>query len=136
MNKFAGIIGYPLSHTVSPSMHNFIYQKLGIEVEYKKWEIEEQNLELHIEKINNDDFVGFSPISNHVWHRPGVSGSRTVQIPQYKPSIFVFYHGFKAQKPVAAPHEAPVNCQNPLDGLRICKNTQNPLNLKFWYKQI
>ena len=58
MKKFAGIIGYPLSHTVSPSMHNFIYQKLGIEVEYKKWEIEEQNLELHIEKINNDDFVG------------------------------------------------------------------------------
>ncbi|SVA90409.1 uncharacterized protein METZ01_LOCUS143263, partial [marine metagenome] len=27
MKKFAGIIGYPLSHTVSPSMHNFIYQK-------------------------------------------------------------------------------------------------------------
>ena len=58
MNKFAGIIGYPLSHSLSPSMHNFIYQKLGIEILYKKWEIEEQNLELHIEKINNDDFVG------------------------------------------------------------------------------
>ena len=25
---------------------------------YKKWEIEEQNLKLHIGKINNDDFVG------------------------------------------------------------------------------
>ena len=58
MNKFAGIIGYPLSHSLSPPMHNFIYQKLGIEILYKKWEIEEQNLELHIEKINNDDFVG------------------------------------------------------------------------------
>ena len=58
MNKFAGIIGYPLSHSLSPSMHNFIYQKLGIEIVYKKWEIEEQNLKLHIEKINNDDFVG------------------------------------------------------------------------------
>jgi shikimate dehydrogenase len=39
-------------------MHNFIYQKLGIEIVYKKWEIEEQNLKLHIGKINNDDFVG------------------------------------------------------------------------------
>jgi len=58
LNKFAGIIGYPLSHSLSPSMHNFIYQKLGIEIEYKKWEIEEKNLELHIGKINNDDFVG------------------------------------------------------------------------------
>ena len=58
MNKFAGIIGYPLSHSLSPSMHNFIYQKLGIEIVYKKWEIEEQNLKLHIGKINNDDFVG------------------------------------------------------------------------------
>ena len=58
MNKFAGIIGYPLSHSLSPPMHNFIYQKLGIEILYKKWEIEEQNLELHIRKINNDDFVG------------------------------------------------------------------------------
>tara|TARA_Y100001949_G_scaffold94924_1_gene80129 strand:+ start:356 stop:1219 length:864 start_codon:yes stop_codon:yes gene_type:complete len=58
LNKFAGIIGYPLSHSLSPSMHNFIYQKLGIEIVYKKWEIEEQNLKLHIGKINNDDFVG------------------------------------------------------------------------------
>jgi len=58
LNKFAGIIGYPLSHSLSPSMHNFIYQKLGIEIVYKKWEIEEKNLELHIGKINNDDFVG------------------------------------------------------------------------------
>ena len=58
MKKFAGIIGYPLSHSVSPSMHNFIYQKLGIEVEYKKWEIEEHNLESHLETINDEDFIG------------------------------------------------------------------------------
>ena len=58
MNKFAGIIGYPLSHTLSPSMHNFIYQKLGIEIEYKKWEIEEHNLKSHIETINDEDFIG------------------------------------------------------------------------------
>ena len=58
MNKFAGIIGYPLSHTLSPSMHNFIYQKLGIDVEYKKWEISPNNLKSHIEKINNENFIG------------------------------------------------------------------------------
>ena len=58
LNKFAGIIGYPLSHTLSPSMHNFIYQKLGIDVEYKKWEISPNNLKSHIEKINNKNFIG------------------------------------------------------------------------------
>ena len=58
MKKFAGIIGYPLSHTLSPSMHNFIYQKLGIAIEYKKWEIEEHNLKSHLETINNEDFIG------------------------------------------------------------------------------
>ena len=58
LNKFAGIIGYPLSHTLSPSMHNFIYQKLGIDVEYKKWEISPNNLKSHIEKINNENFIG------------------------------------------------------------------------------
>ena len=58
MNKFAGIIGYPLSHTLSPSMHNFIYQKLGIAIEYKKWEITANNLEFHIEKINDENFIG------------------------------------------------------------------------------
>ena len=58
LNKFAGIIGYPLSHTLSPSMHNFIYQKLGIDVEYKKWEISTNNLKSHIEKINNENFIG------------------------------------------------------------------------------
>ena len=58
LNKFAGIIGYPLSHTLSPSMHNFIYQKLGIDVEYKKWEISPNYLKSHIEKINNENFIG------------------------------------------------------------------------------
>ena len=58
LNKFAGIIGYPLSHTLSPSMHNFIYQKLGIDVEYKKWEISPNNLKSHIGKINNENFIG------------------------------------------------------------------------------
>ena len=58
LNKFAGIIGYPLSHTLSPSMHNFIYQKLCIDVEYKKWEISPNNLKSHIEKINNENFIG------------------------------------------------------------------------------
>ena len=58
LNKFAGIIGYPLSHTLSPLMHNFIYQKLGIDVEYKKWEISPNNLKSHIEKINNENFIG------------------------------------------------------------------------------
>jgi len=58
LNKFAGIIGYPLSHTLSPSMHNFIYQKLGIDIEYKKWDISPNNLKFHIEKINNENFIG------------------------------------------------------------------------------
>ena len=58
LNKFAGIIGYPLSHTLSPSMHNFIYQKLGIDVEYKKWEISPNNLKSHIEKINKENYIG------------------------------------------------------------------------------
>jgi len=58
LNKFAGIIGYPLSHTLSPSMHNFIYQKLGIDVEYKKWDVSPNNLKFHIEKINNENFIG------------------------------------------------------------------------------
>ena len=39
-------------------MHNFIYQKLGIDVEYKKWEISPNNLKSHIEKINNENFIG------------------------------------------------------------------------------
>ena len=37
---------------------NFIYQKLGIEVEYQKWEIEEHNLKSHLETINDEDFIG------------------------------------------------------------------------------
>ena len=43
--KIHGIIGNPLGHTLSPAVHNFGFQTLGLKMTYHKWEIANDDLE-------------------------------------------------------------------------------------------
>ncbi|MDP8230679.1 MAG: shikimate dehydrogenase [Candidatus Gorgyraea atricola] len=40
-----GIIGYPVKHSLSPAMHNAAFKKLGIDAEYRKFEVKPTELE-------------------------------------------------------------------------------------------
>ena len=43
--KLTGLLGYPVSHSISPLMHNFSFQKLGLDYVYLCFQINEQTLE-------------------------------------------------------------------------------------------
>ena len=45
MKKIYGLIGYPVKHSFSPAMHNAAFKVLGINAEYRLFEIKPDNLE-------------------------------------------------------------------------------------------
>ena len=49
--KFYGIIGKPLSHSLSPDLHNYWFKKYKIPANYSLIEIESNEIEKVIEKI-------------------------------------------------------------------------------------
>ena len=58
-NKFA-IIGNPLSHSLSPIMHNYWLNKYNINAEYELLEIEEKEIENVINKIKDKEILGIN----------------------------------------------------------------------------
>lgn len=53
-----GVIGWPIKHSLSPAMHNAAFKELGIEAEYKLFEVRPEELEDFI--LNRKDVTGFN----------------------------------------------------------------------------
>jgi shikimate dehydrogenase len=56
--KLTGIIGHPLDHSISPQMHNAVYEKLGLNYCYLPIPAKPQDLEMALEGIRNLHFEG------------------------------------------------------------------------------
>ncbi len=56
--KVYALIGYPVSHSLSPQMHNAAFKHLGINAEYKLFEVKPEDLEDFL--INRKDISGFN----------------------------------------------------------------------------
>jgi len=54
----AAVLGSPIAHSLSPSLHRAAYAKLGIEAEYGSFEVKENELANFIE--NHAEWTGFS----------------------------------------------------------------------------
>jgi shikimate dehydrogenase len=59
MQKF-GVIGYPLTHSLSPQIHNFAFRKLKIDAEYEKIEIEPKNFAEAVNHLKNHGYNGLN----------------------------------------------------------------------------
>lgn len=57
--KKAGVVGWPVSHSLSPRLHNYWLKQYNIDGEYKAYPVEPENLPEFIENLRRDkDFVG------------------------------------------------------------------------------
>jgi len=66
-----GVIGYPLSHTLSPDMQNAALRHLGIEGHYYKLETPPEDLVSQVKYLKVQDFRGFNvTIPLKVWITP------------------------------------------------------------------
>ena len=60
MKKKFAIIGNPISHSLSPVLHNYWYKKYKIEADYSLMNIEETDLKSVTEKIRNKELDGMN----------------------------------------------------------------------------
>ena len=68
MKKFF-VIGNPISHSLSPELHNFWIKKNKINAVYEKIKLEESELKNFINKLRNDEIHGINvtvPFKNKV----------------------------------------------------------------------
>ena len=57
MNKI-GIIGNPLSHTLSPDIHNSAIKHFGLDLSFEKWELEKTELKEFFLNSKENNVIG------------------------------------------------------------------------------
>ncbi|TFG97239.1 MAG: shikimate dehydrogenase [Calditrichales bacterium] len=68
MKKFA-VIGFPLTHSLSPDIHNHAFMQRGIPARYQKIEIVPEQFEKIIRQLKGEEYGGFNitiPFKNRV----------------------------------------------------------------------
>ena len=60
MSKTFGILAFPAAHSLSPAMHNFVFRKLGIDAEYKFFEIPAEKLAEFMWRVRDEKIAGLS----------------------------------------------------------------------------
>lgn len=56
--RIAGLIGYPVSHSLSPAMHNAGFERLGIDARYEAWGVLPEELPAFVEKLRDPKYLG------------------------------------------------------------------------------
>jgi len=56
--KYAGLIGYPVAHSLSPRMHNAAFDTLGINARYLLWETPVDELEKSVQSLRAPAMFG------------------------------------------------------------------------------
>lgn len=64
MKKFA-VIGYPIDHSLSDELFNYIFKKLNINAKYIKIKVKEDYLVEFLKNINNKELCGFNVTLPH-----------------------------------------------------------------------
>ena len=58
MTRRAGIFGYPISHSISPPMHQAAFDHAGISATYEAWETRPEELDEGVRKLRADTYLG------------------------------------------------------------------------------
>ena len=58
MKDRVGILGYPLSHSISPAFQQAAFDHLGIDVVYESWTVSPQDLPHKINELRSNRFLG------------------------------------------------------------------------------
>jgi shikimate dehydrogenase len=56
--KYAGVIGYPVKHSLSPQMHNAAFEALGIDARYDLWETPPDELAARVASLRAPGIYG------------------------------------------------------------------------------
>ena len=54
------LLGSPVAHSISPAMHNMSFKELGIDCEYKAFDVDEEALPAKVKDLLAEDVLGFN----------------------------------------------------------------------------
>ena len=60
MTKKLGVIGWPISHSFSPKLHNFISKELGYDYVYEAIAVKPEELGMQVNNLKNTGICGFN----------------------------------------------------------------------------
>lgn len=60
-----GIIGWPLGHTMSPTLHNWGFSQLGLDGQYDAYPLEQEKLAAFMEQVRTEPIKGMSVTIPH-----------------------------------------------------------------------
>ena len=58
MKDRVGILGYPLSHSISPTFQQAAFDHLGIDIVYESWTVSPQDLPRKVNELRSHRFLG------------------------------------------------------------------------------
>jgi shikimate dehydrogenase len=58
LSKVIGIFGYPIQHSKSPSMHNYVFRKMELPFTYVPFEVSPEKLQIAVEGFRSLNFHG------------------------------------------------------------------------------
>ncbi|HZJ57988.1 MAG TPA: shikimate dehydrogenase [Clostridia bacterium] len=58
--SYAAVIGHPIAHSLSPKLHNSIYDKLGLDMVYLAFDISHRDLQSAVGGLRSLNFSGFN----------------------------------------------------------------------------
>ncbi|WP_319470154.1 shikimate dehydrogenase [uncultured Pseudodesulfovibrio sp.] len=65
MTRKYGIIGWPLGHSMSPTLHNWGFGELGIDATYEAWPLRPEDLPSFMERVRSEPISGMSVTIPH-----------------------------------------------------------------------
>lgn len=65
IENVAGVIGFPIGHSISPAMHNAAYKELKLPYKYYAFEMPPQELKKEIRKLRDAYILGFNVTVPH-----------------------------------------------------------------------
>lgn len=54
------LLGSPVAHSISPAMHNMAFEELGINCEYKAFDVDKSGLERKVKELVEEGVLGFN----------------------------------------------------------------------------
>ncbi len=61
----AGVVGFPVKHSVSPAMQQAAFDHLGLPVEYRAWEVRPEDLEAFVGRLRAGGWLGVNVTIPH-----------------------------------------------------------------------
>jgi shikimate dehydrogenase len=58
--KIAGLIGHPVAHSLSPALHNHLYDKLGLDMAYAAFDVPPERVAAAVDGLRALGFIGFN----------------------------------------------------------------------------